>query len=121
MRELIRTLTAPAWGVIALLLALLVLLSWCSWDSQRDARRAQADRRADVATLERDRAARDAAAEARVTDTQTAASREKERADATAALPDNRPSERRLARACVQLRQQGARDADLPAVCRPAG
>ena len=121
MKELLRSLTAPAWAVIALLAALLVLLAWCSWDGQRAARKTEADRRTDVATLERDRDARDAAADARLTDTQTAASREKERADATAALPDSLPSVRRVARACVQLRQQGTREADLPAVCRPEG
>lgn len=121
MREFFRTLTAPAWGVIALLGALLALLAWCSWDGQRGRRAAEAARRTDIGTLQRDQVARDNAADARLTDTQTASSREKERADATANLPDNRPSARRLARACVQLRQQGTRDADLPAICRPAG
>ena len=120
MREMIRALTAPAWGLLALLLALIVLLAWCSWDGQRDRRKAEADRRADITTLERDRDAREAAADQRLEDTVSIAHREKERADATAPLPDNRPSARRLARACVQLRQQGTREADLPAVCRPA-
>lgn len=121
MRDFFRTLTAPAWGVLALLLALIILLSWCSWDGQRDRRQAEADRRVDVSTLERDRDARDQAADQRLEDTVSIAQREKERADATATLPDNRPSDRRLARACVQLRQQGTREADLPAVCRSAG
>lgn len=121
MREFIRTLTAPAWAVLGLLLALIVLLSWCSWDGQRDRRKAEAERRTDITTLERDRDARDQAADQRLEDVTSINQREKERADATATLPDNRPSDRRLARACVQLRQQGTREADLPAVCRPAG
>lgn len=120
MREFIRTLTGPAWGVLALLLAIIVLLSWCSWEGRSERRKVEAARRADVAALQQDQAARDAAADQRLSDTITIADREKERADATATLPDNRPSDRRLARACVQLRQQGTRDADLPAACRPA-
>lgn len=116
-----RGLTAAAWAVVAILLALVILLAWCSWDGRRGQREAEQARRVDVGTMQRDQVARDKAADARLTDTQSAASREKERADATATLPNAAPSPRRVARACVQLRQQGTRDADLPAVCRSSG
>jgi hypothetical protein len=117
----LRDLSWAGWAVVGILIALIVLLAWCSYDGRRGEREAEEARRVDVGTLQRDQAARDKAADARLSDTQSAASREKERADATATLPDAAPSPRRVARACVQLRQQGTRDADLPAACRSPG
>lgn len=68
-----------------------------------------------------DGTAKETAADQRLNDTITINDREKERANATATLPDTRPSDRRVRRGCVILRQQGTRDADLPVTCRSEG
>lgn len=95
-------------------LCVVVGVAVCTRDARDDLRRAEAN----TGAVTRDSAAKEKAADERLSDTLTINAREKERSDATASLPDARPSARRLARACVQLRQQGTRDAALPAICR---
>lgn len=96
-------------------LCVVVGVALCTRGAKEDVRRAEAN----VGTVTRDSAAKEKAADERLSETLAINTREKERSDATASLPDARPSDRRLARACVQLRQQGTRDAALPASCRP--
>lgn len=95
-------------------LCVVVGVALCTRGAKEDARRAEAN----VGVVTRDSAAKEKAADERLSDTLTINTREKERTDATASLPDARPSDRRFARGCVQLRQQGTRDADLPPGCR---
>jgi hypothetical protein len=66
-----------------------------------------------------DTAARDRAADQRLTDLKINNRLEKERTDAVSSIPDARPTAGRVALACHRLREQGTRDADLPAECRP--
>jgi hypothetical protein len=87
----------------------LAVLTMCT--ARQDAARERANTKA-VSTNSR---VIERSAEDRLTSTLNSNAREKERSDATASLPDARPSDRRLARACVQLRQQGSQ---LPPVCR---
>jgi hypothetical protein len=69
----------------------------------------------------KDAALKEAAARERLRDQIVTDKQEKELLDAVEKLPDALPSARRLARACVQLRQAGTREPDLPLVCRSGG
>ncbi|TFW14351.1 hypothetical protein EGY25_03910 [Brevundimonas intermedia] len=110
----ISPLFAAAFVLGVLIVAVVVLLNTCA--PRSDVRRVEANTR----ILVNDGTAKEAAAEERLTDTTTINYREKERANATATLPNTRPSDRRVRRGCVILRQQGAREADLPVACRSA-
>lgn len=115
-----RSISPRGWYALAALVGLLVLLAYCTTQA-RQAERAKAQRKQDEAyarQLEREAKADEKAATRRVEDLATTIDREKERQDATAQIPDTRPSDRRIARACVQLRQQGTAARDLPAACR---
>lgn len=123
MSALIRRLAS--WGVSplfavafvlgVLIVAAVVVLNTCA--PRSEVKRVEANTR----VLVIDGAAKEAAAEDRLNDTITINDRKEERANATATLPDTRPSDRRVRRGCVILRQQGTRDADLPIQCRSAG
>lgn len=122
MTGLIRRLAA--WGVSplfavafvlgVLIVAVVVLLNTCA--PRSEVKRVEANTR----VLVIDGTAKETAADERLTDTTSINDRKEERANATATLPDTRPSDRRVRRGCVILRQQGTRDADLPIACRSA-
>lgn len=97
--------------------ALCVPLSYCQGLSAGKARAKAAVAIATVEALKVDGDAKDVAAIERRNDDAAVAARKEELTDAVANLPDEMPSARRVARACVQLRQQGTDTADLPA-CR---
>jgi hypothetical protein len=97
-----------------LIVAVVVLLNTCA--PRSEVKRVEANTR----VLVIDGAAKETAAEERLTDTTAINDRKEERANATATLPDTRPSDRRFRRGCVQLRQQGTPDANLPVACRSA-
>jgi len=121
MRRLARIISG--WGVSPwlagafvtgiLIVAVIGLLETCA--PRSEVRRVEANN-----TVLKDRIISDSrAADDRLTDTTTINDRQEERANATATLPDTRPSDRRYRRGCVILRQQGERAADIPADCRP--
>lgn len=110
----ISPLFASAFVLGVLIVAAVVLLNTCA--PRSEVKRVEANTR----VLVIDGTAKETAADERLTDTTTINDRKEERANATATLPDTRPSDRRVRRGCVQLRQQGTRDADLPLACRSA-
>jgi hypothetical protein len=119
LRRVPKMLSPQSWAVVGALVAFLLFGAYCAHRAAEGERAAQASRQAEL-----DRkasAARETAADERLNDTLTTEARERERHDATASLPDTRPSARRIARACVQLRQQRTPERELPVVCRSAG
>jgi hypothetical protein len=70
-----------------------------------------------VRVLERVGAANENAAEARVTDAEEVLELKEELVDAVEKTPDTLPTERRIARGCVQLRRAGHDTSVIPA-CR---
>lgn len=118
--RLLRKVTPQAWLIVVTLAGVVLMLGYCTTQARQDERRrAEADRaEAYARRLEREAAADEKASITRMDDFQTTIDREKERTDATAQIPDTRPSDRRIARACVQLRQQGTAERNLPSACR---
>lgn len=121
IREAVRALSLLGWAVIIGLVLLLVLLSTCSHYTGKEAKRDQQAAEERARTLDAAIKASDKASGERLTDIQINIKREKELTDAVSSLPDAVPSPRRIALACQRLRQQGARDADLPVRCRSGG
>ncbi|MCO8017478.1 hypothetical protein NI456_01270 [Brevundimonas diminuta] len=121
MREAFRTLTAAGWALAAICLLLMIVLIW--WSATAGGReRARQERAAQAANAQAratDAAARDRAADQRLIDLKINNRLEKERTDAVSAIADARPTAGRVALACHRLREQGTRDGDLPAECRP--
>lgn len=72
-----------------------------------------------IGAIERAGKANETAAGERAASTSNITAAQQERSDAIQTAPDQRPSPGRLARACVQLRQQGTPPDRLPANCRP--
>lgn len=119
-RRVMRIITPKAWAVLAALGLILILLAYCTSQARQD-ERAQAKKReveAYAAQIAREAEADETASSERLEDFRATTDSEKERTDATASIPDSRPSDRRVARACVQLRQQGTARRDLPPACR---
>ena len=121
IRTALRSLTALGWAVLIACVAVLLLLATCSHYSAREADHAKREAEARAKALDEAIKASDKAAGERLRDIQINQKREKELTNAVTSLPDGAPSpvQRRLA--CQRLRQQGTRDADLPAVCRSEG
>jgi len=121
MKEAFRTLTAAGWAAAAICLLLMIVLIWWSATAggRERARQERAVQAANAQARATDAAARDRAADQRLTDLKINTRLEKERTDAVSAIPDARPTAGRVALACHRLREQGTRDADLPAECRP--
>lgn len=121
MREALRTLTAAGWATAAACLLVMAILCW--WAITAPGReRAKLDRAVEAASAQArttDASARDRAADQRLTDLKINNQLDKERTDAVSSIPDARPTAGRVALACQRLREQGTRDADLPAECRP--
>lgn len=115
-----RSLSVLGWTVVALA-AVLVLLATCAQQSAKDAKHARRAAEERALVLDRARKADTKASDDRLFDIQVNINREKERTDAVSRLPDapSSPVQRRLY--CVWLRDQGTRDADLPADCRSDG
>ncbi|HAD84485.1 MAG TPA: hypothetical protein DCG71_06530 [Brevundimonas sp.] len=121
MRDFLRAIGPASWAVIALCVLLLFVMGWCAATAP-GRERAKQDRAVEAANAKArstDTAARDRAADQRLTDLKINNRLEKERTDAVSSIPDARPSAGRVALACHRLREQGTRDADLPAECRP--
>lgn len=120
---LARTVPGRSWAIAGALAGVLILVTFCSHRAvvEERARIEAANQAAARAAEARRNAAAERSADERLADTLTSSARERERHDATASLPDTRPSDRRIARACVQLRQQRTPERDLPAACRSGG
>lgn len=98
----------------------LIIGFWRGSEAEKSACRAARDA-ANVAAMKTDAAAKGRAAEDRVADAVRAAESERELVDAIRDIPDTVPGAMRVARGCVQLRQAGTREADLPGICRSGG
>ncbi|EKY30619.1 hypothetical protein HMPREF0185_00198 [Brevundimonas diminuta 470-4] len=121
IRDLLRAIGPASWAVVAICVPLLFVLGWCAATAP-GRERAKQDRAIEAANAKAratDAEARDRAADQRLTDLKINHQLEKERTDAVSAIPDARPTAGRVALACHRLREQGARDADLPSECRP--
>nr|WP_313634733.1 hypothetical protein [Brevundimonas diminuta] len=121
MRDFLRAIGPASWAVIAVCVLLLFVMGWCAATAP-GRERAKQDRAAEAANAKAratDNAGRDRAADQRLTDLKINNRLEKERTDAVSSIPDARPTAGRVALACHRLREQGTRDADLPAECRP--
>ncbi len=116
-----RSLSVLGWTVVALAAALVLLLATCTQQSAEEAKRTAREAEQVARSLDRARKADTKASDDRLFDIQVNLNREKERTDAVSTLPDapSSPVQRRLY--CVWLRDQGTRDADLPADCRSDG
>lgn len=117
--RLFRRVTPQAWLIVTMLAGVVILLAYCTSQARQDERQHAETQRVEAYVRAQEIAAKAAekASSERLTDFQINTEREKERQDATASIPDTRPSDRRVARACVQLRQQGTPKRDLPAAC----
>lgn len=105
-------LALVAFAILSLVIAAVLILN------ANRANRVRAEQaEASAEALRRDQPARDRAAEERLADALTINANRETLRDAVQALPDARPSDRRVALACARLRQQGTRPADLPALC----
>lgn len=112
---------AAGWAFVAVCVLMLLTLGWCVATAP-SLERAKQDRAIEAANAQAratDTAARERAADQRLTDLKINNRLEKERTDAVSSIPDARPTAGRVALACHRLREQGTRDADLPAECRP--
>ena len=116
-----RSLSVLGWTVVALAVVLVLLLATCVQHSAEQAKRTAREAEQVARSLDRARKADTKASDDRLFDIQNNINREKERTDAVSTLPDapSSPVQRRLY--CVWLRDQGTRDADLPADCRSHG
>jgi hypothetical protein len=101
----------------ALLVAALALALYLQGRSDGRAKIEGAIQKENVRVLEREAEANENAAEARVTDAEQVLELKKELVDAVEDTPDTLPTERRIARGCVQLRNAG-HDTTLIPVCR---
>ena len=113
-----RSLSVLGWTVVALAAVLVLLLATYAQQSAKDAKQVRRAAEERALALDRARKADTKASDDRLFDIQVNLNREKERTDAVSTLPDapSSPVQRRLY--CVWLRDQGTRDADLPADCR---
>lgn len=120
MTALTRLLPLKSWLILASALVLLLSLGFCALQERRlsDARQEAAAARADADALAKAQAARDRAADQRLSDAKSNATLKENLNAAVASLPDAVPSDRRIGLACQRLRNQGT---DLPAVCQGSG
>ena len=117
MRDLRSLIVAVA------VLVTILSMAWCSVEARghRRERAALAELRAGAAVVASDQRARDVAADERSRDEQITFETQETLNAAVDALPQARPSARRLALACARLRGQGTDEATVPAVCRSEG
>jgi hypothetical protein len=101
---------------IAGLVAVALTLAYCSGKREGRVDVEHKIEQANTKAVQRNAAAGEKAAEARVADAQTVLEMKEELVDAVEATPDTLPSDRRIARGCVQLRQAG-RDTDAIPAC----
>lgn len=109
-----KSIRPAAWGWIAAIIAVLVLLSTCTVLGIAEDRRQEAA----VKAANADRGIREEVGEVRAADKATINSNTEKLNDAIATLPDGVPSDRRIALACQRLRNDG--HVILPAVCGPS-
>lgn len=102
---------------IALVIAIVLLLAYCSGRSDGKAGADLAREKANSKTITIDSRARENAATDRVVDAVTNLEVKKELSDAVAKLPDTMPSARRIALGCARLQRQGTDVSSIPA-CR---
>lgn len=121
IRDFLRAIGPASWAVFAICVLLLFVLGWCAATAP-GRERARQDAVAEAANAQArvtGAAARDWAANQRLTDLRSTTDWKRERTDAVSSIPDARPTAGRVALACHRLREQGTRDADLPPECRP--
>jgi len=100
---------------LVLIIGLVLMLTYCS--GKRDGR-AQIEQQIDRANEKaeaRNKVANERANDARVTDGQAVLELREELTDAVEDTPDTMPTERRIARGCVQLRRSGRDTSTIPA------
>lgn len=107
----------PALVGAAVIAGPIFLLGQCSGARIEKARQQVAA----IPAIERVGQANTAAAGERAEDNHRITANQEERAHAIQSAPDQNPSPGRLARACLQLRQQGTPPERLPAVCEGLG
>lgn len=110
-----RALPAKTWLIIGLIGVMLFALSYCHMQGRAAEHAKQVE--AQLKTERRNSAAKERAAEERAADTRRNADLEKGLNDAVSNLPDARPSDRRIARHCQRLRNDGVDVSGIPA-CR---
>lgn len=119
MKKLITLLTglSPAtWIAIAAAVVMLLLVSTCTVNGIiHDLNQSKTDK-----IVAEDLQARDTASAKRLEDYKVAEAMKESLTNAVKDLPENTPSERRLALACQRLRNQGTPANKLPAACGPA-
>lgn len=93
---------------------LVFLLGQCSGESNAKARLEASLAKAETKAVRRDGAAKAKADVERRADDKATSKLERELNDAVAPLPDAKPSARRVARGCVQLRDAGKDTSHLP-------
>lgn len=121
MKEFFRGFTLTGWLAIVLLVVLVASLSYCAYDADRDRRAAEALALGNSEVQQTDTGAREKSADERLADALSTADMKQELADAVATLPDDMPSDRRLALACRRLRLQDRGAPVTPACVRFEG
>lgn len=100
---------------LALLAAAILTLVYCSGRRDGKAVIEQKIDRANIKVIKTDAAAREAAAEARVTDAEAVLELKKELVDAVEDTPDEKPDAVRIALGCQRLSRAGKDTAAIPA------
>lgn len=108
-----KSVPASAWGLMAAIIAVLIIMSTCTVLGVK------ADREQDRITrqMNEDRGIREEVGEVRADDQQRIKANTEKLNEAVASLPDDVPSKRHTALACQRLRNDGHKQ--LPAVCGP--
>lgn len=101
--------------------ALCFSLGQCDGHRSADRKHVAALAEANREAMERDRAARDEAADRRLKDERVISEQEKGLRDAIADTDDEAPDAVRVRLGCERLRRAGGDPASLPAICRHGG
>lgn len=109
----VRNIRPSGWLVILALVVTMASISYCTTKTIRN----HLDKREAVKSGNADRELREGIAAHRQANESSIVATEKELNNELATLPDSLPSQRRLARACLELRNDG--HLTLPAECGP--
>lgn len=114
-----RTLSPTGWAALVAVVLLALALAYCAATAPgRERRKVDAAvASANAKTQTRDTAARETAADERLADARSVSDLKTELTHAVQNLPDDVPSDRRIALGCARLRNQGTDTTALPA-CR---
>lgn len=120
---LLQRISPRTWLIIGLLAAFVAVGGYCSVRAtmKERGRGEAATAKANLKAERRNSAANETAADERLADARSTANLKEELTDAVQSLPDDVPSDRRVALACARLRHAGTDTAALPACQRLAG